>query len=72
MKNLIIELFGRYEPVTYTEYFFYTAADGTITTDFNEIVAPGLAGVDWPWLMGVLLFAIVLYSLFRILGVFFK
>lgn len=72
MRNMIIELFGRYTPVTYSEYFYYTAADGTVLQDYNEVVASGLAGVDWPWVMGVLLFAIVLYSLFRLLGVFFK
>lgn len=72
MKNLLVELFGAYTPVTYTEYIYYIAADGSVVQDFNEVVASGLAGVDWPWVMGVFLFAIVLYSLFRLLGVFFK
>lgn len=72
MKEMIVSLFGQYTPVTYSEYFYYTAADGTVLQDYNAVVASGLAGVDWPWIMGVLLFAIVLYSLFRILGVFFK
>lgn len=72
MKNMIIDLFGSYQPVTYTEYIPYTAADGTAMWDSYEVVASGLAGVDWPWVAGVFLFAIVLYSLFRLLGVFFK
>lgn len=72
MKAMIVDLFGRYTPVTYSEYFVYTAADGTVIQDVNEVVASGLAGVDWPWVAGVFLFAIVLYSLFRLLGVFFK
>lgn len=72
MRSMIVELFGRYTPVTYTEYISYTLPDGTLDWDSYEVVASGLAGVDWPWVMGVLLFAIVLYSLFRILGVFFK
>lgn len=72
MRSMLINLFGRYTPVTYQEWFYYVAADGTVLQDYNDVVAPGLAGVDWPWVMGVLLFAIVLYSLFRILGVFFK
>lgn len=72
MKNLIIQLFGQYEPVTYYETFAYTAADGMIAYDSYEVVAAGAAGLDWAWIMGVVLFAIVLYSLFRILGVFFK
>lgn len=72
MRSMIIDLFGKYTPVTYTQYFTYTTADGYLDWDSYEVVASGLAGVDWPWVMGVLLFAIVLYSLFRILGVFFK
>lgn len=38
----------------------------------GEAVAFGLAGVDWPWVAGVLLFAIVLYSFFRLVGVLLK
>lgn len=72
MRSMIVDLFGSYQPVTYSEYFYYTAADGTVMQDVNEVVASGLAGVDWPWIAGVFLFAIVLYSLFRLLGVFFK
>lgn len=72
MKDMIVDLFGQYTPVTYSESFVYTAADGSVMQDVNEVVASGLAGVDWPWVAGVFLFAIVLYSLFRLLGVFFK
>lgn len=69
MKNLIIELFGVYTPVTYMENVYDAAGE---VVNMQEVVASGVAGVDWPWVMGVILFAIVLYSLFRILGVFFK
>jgi len=69
MKNLIIELFGAYTPVTYMENVYDAAGE---VVNMQEVVASGVAGVDWPWVMGVILFAIVLYSLFRILGVFFK
>lgn len=72
MRSLIVELFGRYSPVTYSEYFYYVDAEGNVLQDFNEVVASGLAGVDWPWLAGVCLFAIVLYSFFRLLGVLLK
>lgn len=63
MKDLLISLFGDYEPVL-------TVAD--IAGEQVEVVASGFAGVDWPWIMGVFLFAIVLYSFFRIVGCFFK
>lgn len=68
MKDLILELFGSYEPVMTQEVI--TAADGS--TQVVEVVASGAAGLDWPWIMGALMFAIVLWSLFVLLGVFFK
>lgn len=69
MKYLILELFGEYTPVTYMESIYNASGDAY---ELQEVVASGVAGVDWPWLVGVLLFAIVLWSFFRILGVFFK
>ena len=60
VKDLVLSLFGTYEPIT------AVAADGV------ETVASGLAGVDWPWIAGVLLFAIVLYSFFRLVGVLLR
>lgn len=71
MKDMIIQLFGVYTPVTYTTYVT-TEVEGTLSTELVEVVASGAAGLDWPWIMGVLLFSIVLWSLFRLLGVFFK
>lgn len=71
MKDLIISIFGPYEPVM-TQTVITTEIEGVLLTELVDVVASGAAGLDWPWIMGVLLFAIVLYSLFRILGVFFK
>lgn len=60
MKSLIYELFGVYTPVTYTN-------------DLGvEVIPDGLAGVDFPYIFGCLLFAIAFYSLFRILGTFLR
>ena len=56
MRDLIISIFGVYTPVT--------NAAGT--------PLQGMAGVDWPYLAGVALFGLVLYSFFRLLGVVFK
>lgn len=64
MKDLILSLFGDYVPVINST----VAADGTVI----EEVVSGMAGVDWPWVMGVLLFAIVLYSFFRLVGVILR
>lgn len=71
MKDLIIGIFGAYEPVM-TETFVPYTVDGETFYETVNTVASGAAGVDWAWIMGVLLFALVLYSLFRILGVFFR
>lgn len=56
MRDLIISIFGTYTPVT----------------DAAGTALQGMAGVDWPYLAGVALFALVLYSFFRLLGVVFK
>lgn len=64
MKDLIISLFGEYSPVTYT----VTNSDGTT----SDVIASGLAGVDWQWVLGALVFLIAFYSLFRIIGLIFK
>lgn len=56
MYNLIQQLFGVYTPITYT--------DGSGVS----VVPSGMAGVDWTFLSGVLLFAITLYCVFRLVG----
>lgn len=71
MKDLIISIFGEYQPVTTQVLSPYTV-DGVTEYEILDVVASGAAGVDWAWIAGVVLFGIVLYSLFRLLGVFFK
>lgn len=70
MKDLIVRLFGEYTPVTY-EVAVPVTSDGSVM-EYYTAVANGVAGVDWEWLAGVLLFAIVLFSFMRIVGVFLK
>lgn len=57
MRDVIINLFGEYQP---------------IIDETTGAIASGMAGVDWAYVLGVLGFFIVLYSAFRLLGVFFK
>jgi hypothetical protein len=71
MRELLISLFGTYTPVMTTESFVVSGVDGNVL-ETVEVVASGFAGVDWPWVLGVLLFALVLYSFFRLVGVFLK
>lgn len=68
MKDLILTIFGAYEPVTTTAAYVVPGAEGS-TLEEVQVIASGLAGVDWPWVAGVLLFGIVLYSLLRLVGV---
>lgn len=56
MKTVIENLFGVYTPVT--------GADG--------IIPSGAAGVDWGYIAGVVLFAIVLFCFFKIVGAVIK
>lgn len=65
VRTLIETIFGVYTPVTYD----VLGADGTV---LYTAVADGAAGVDWPYVGGIMLFALVLYSFFRLLGVVFK
>lgn len=60
MRDAVIAVFGEYKPVT------YTMADGM------TVVPEGMAGVDWSYVGGILIFAIAFYSFFRFLGGVFK
>lgn len=56
IKDTIIALFGNYIPVGYT-------------VGNDTIIPSGASGLDWEWLVGVLLFALSFYCIMRILGV---
>lgn len=65
MRDLIETIFGYYQPVmtdVYNEMGEYV----------GSTVASGSAGVDWTYIGGVVLFAIVLWSFFRLVGVVVK
>lgn len=55
MRDVIINLFGTYTPVTYNNGSF-------------DIIPDGLSGVDWVFVSGVFLFALSLYCAFRVIG----
>lgn len=59
MRELIESLFGTYTPPTYTE---------TVGELTQEVIPSGAAGVDWPYVLGVLAFLLVLYCILRIFG----
>ena len=68
LASAVVSVFGEYQPITHTVTDHLS--DGSSVT--YEQVVPGLAGVDWVWVSGVAIFALMLYSLFRLLGVFVK
>lgn len=66
-KAFVVSIFGEYEPVITTSLVKETVGDSVQTT-LVDVVASGFAGVDFVWLAGVLLFAILLHGFFRIVG----
>jgi len=64
LSQVIRDLFGTYTPRTQTVTTYY---DGQ-TISVDEQVIPGIAGMDWEWIAGICIFALMLWCLFRLLG----
>ena len=67
LKAVIRSVFGEYEPVMTTVAITETV-DGETVTTLVDAVADGASGVDYEYLAGVLLFGIMLYCMFKLLG----
>lgn len=67
LKGVIQSIFGVYEPVTTTAAITETV-DGEIVTTLVDVVADGAAGVDYEYISGVILFGVMLFCLFKLLG----
>lgn len=67
LKALVTSIFGEYIPITTTSVVSQTV-DNDTHQYLVETVAPGAAGVDYEWVAGVLLFAIMLFCLLKLLG----
>lgn len=65
---IIIDIFGSYSPRM--QSVITTLPDGTEVVSIEPV--PGLAGLDWPWLTGVALFAIFLNGFMVCVGVLLK
>lgn len=68
LVSVVNTVFGDYQPRTQT--VTEVLSDGSTVT-YTETIE-GLAGLDWYWLGGVLIFCIVLLSFFKLLGSVFK
>lgn len=67
LKALVVSIFGEYEPIMTTELVSETVGE-TVYQYYVDTVAPGAAGIDYEWLAGVLLFAVLLFCLLKLLG----
>lgn len=70
MKDLITSIFGSYEPVTYQSYIVTDSTTGAY--EIANIVPDGVAGLDWNWISGLLIFCIFLFCVLRLLGGIFR
>lgn len=68
LMGAIFAVFGEYTPRTYMVTTYLD--DGTAVTS-TEIV-PGLAGLDYNWIAGVVLFTLSLFCIFRMIGGLFR
>lgn len=64
LSAVVRSLFGSYTPRTQLVTTYY---DGQAISVEEQIV-PGISGLDWEWITGVVLFVLMLYCLFRLLG----
>lgn len=67
LAGVVSSIFGTYAPRTYTTS---TYINGEVVMGME--IVPGLAGLDWPWLCGAVLFGIMFFCLFRLLGGIWK
>ena len=68
LGSAVLGLLGSYTPETYTVTTYLP--DGSAVTS-TEIV-PGLAGLDYEWIAGAVLFTLALYCIFRMIGGIFR
>jgi len=65
MADVVVQVLGEYQRQTYTVK--EVDADGNVIATSTEYV-PGLAGLDYPWIAGAVLFALFLAGIFKLLG----
>lgn len=59
MIEWLTEIIGEYTPNVYT------------VGEDVEIIASGMAGVDWTWIMSAILLVVGVFCAFKLVGVFF-
>lgn len=69
IRNWLASVLGEYTPVTYEVTSYATDPDLGLIQIQDEVVASGLAGVDWEYIATAALLLIAIWSVFRLLGV---
>lgn len=70
IREWLESILGTYTPVTYTVKDAVSYSAGEAYREFTYTkVADGLAGLDWSYIITALLLLVVIYSVFRLLGV---
>lgn len=64
LPGFLRAMFGEYTPKTQTVTTYFDGQPLDVSTEY----VPGIAGVDVEWIASVVLFGVVVYCLFRLLG----
>lgn len=72
VSDFLSQYFGTYTPVTYEATTLVPLGDGTFEIITDKVVAQGLAGVDWPYVLSFVLFIAFIYIVFRFVSAFCK
>lgn len=68
IREWLSSILGEYTPVTYNVTQVANDPDFGVIQVVDSYVAKGLAGVDWEYIFTALLLLVVIYSVFRLLG----
>ena len=69
MKDLLLSIFGEYVSPTYVhEWAQWDEVTGHYIVLHDTVIPSGGAGIDWPFVLGVVIFIVSLYCVLRIIG----
>lgn len=72
ISDFLNQYIGTYTPVTYDVTTLVPLSDGSVDTITNTVVAQGVAGVDWPYILSFILFIFVGWIAVRFCSAFYK
>lgn len=65
LKSAVVSIFGEYQPPTYETVVVLSDGSAQVVQQIPD----GAAGVDWEYVCGIILFAVLLYCILRLVGV---